>query len=1553
MVPLPDGREMTLREDNGIYYPADDQGEPFGHLEEIDGGNFNFILVDGGKVEFRHPPGSLSGYDLLPKAIVDPYGQRTTLEYDTHGRCFKITEPGGRYLQINYRTIFYTYVDGTTRSLDVIETVKAFDGRNNVMETVSYAYERRDVVGIMTVVYYYLMHVYYDDGTHADYTYFQGGQSTNSPWSICSGRIKTCDDVRFAGPMKRIQYEYILRGAGHPYVGWGQVKKEKTFDGTTVTEIIYPVVTYPPNPQAYFQRRERRADGSTRFFQYSATASPELESYTDFDNPNPGAHTSTIHYDAGQFGADYVKVFTDARNHQTTVGKEAIAGAIKFTKRDNWPPVTYHYTDPANPYYLDWKRDERGNTTQYTRYPANHPYYPNAIQYINYPDGGFEEFTYNNFGQVLTHRMTSGGVEEFTYDARGLKQTYTPPITPSDNSPGSHPTRYFYYASGPNTDRLWYVVDPLAHATSYEYNLRGQITKVTHQDTKFTSSAYNGDGTLAWTEDELRHRTTYEYDEYKRVAKVTNPLGKETINSYAPLSGLSPLSHTTSSVYRVTSPMGKVTEHDYDRNFRRSRTTVAAGTADAATTTFTYDPVGNLETIKDPNGQSTGLLTTYGYDDRNQRTAATDPLSHRTEWEYDDAGNMKKETRADMKFRIWDQYDAMNRVKHTIGFLSEPTSYDYDLAGNMTQMTDSKGAIYGTEYDELNRKKSATYPTDANNTTRTETWLYDEAGNLKVYKNPADQYKHFEYDERNRQWRAYWNLLESSQTPSWTVGAETTTVLDDASRVTQVRTNGGETIVAYGYDDANRKIWEDQTVNGFPLRHVQTDPDDDGNRASLSVAGAYALTYDYTQRQQLAHIKTNNGQDQYFEYTYDKNGNLKKRQDKLQGMDSTNFDYDAGNRVTLCVQTGANDSPFAWSNYNDYDLVNNLKSVSRAENGNKGERFEYDDANQLRSVSYNANIGPTPPPGQTPTPTPPPGQTPTPPPGQTPTPAPPPGQTPIPTPTPPPDQTPTPPPPPPPPPGQVEPIVIQDDGEYGQTVHVTMDTATAGATIFYQIGDIQYVTPTHDSSGNGTNGTATYYGPLSVPAGQQAYIRAVAYQAGMTDSEMSDWIVDNTSGGGVNPSAGPRTVTYTNDSINRMSMNDNGTVTNYTPNRLNQYTAVSGHGPPLYDTNFNLSWYEGWTYVYDADKRLISATGGGHIAQFVYDGVGRCLKRTIDNVSTVFTYDEWKPMVEWDGAGNFVAWNLYGPGADEILVRNQPNTGGYVHYHLDARGNVQFLLSQTNSGLEKYTYDAFGQPRITDWNGNVRATSLYGNRFMFTGREYLSALGIYDYRHRHYHPGLGRFIQVDPIGFKGDAMNLYRYCHNDPVNRSDPMGLYAIGSGFTPEQKKQLEDAQKEMATKLDAGAGKIDDALKKGEQSKEFNSVKKDFEGVFHKRITAADMAKYAEKARQIVGSLRDDGKKGYTMVGKTQDYFAKRGLPANPAAGVVGGKTIFINTDLAFKPEKEIGYSLPWIVGHEAAHNNWIRGDVYRFQPQYQTLTSQQALDNADSYIDFAHRQ
>jgi hypothetical protein len=60
---------------------------------------------------------------------------------------------------------------------------------------------------------------------------------------------------------------------------------------------------------------------------------------------------------------------------------------------------------------------------------------------------------------------------------------------------------------------------------------------------------------------------------------------------------------------------------------------------------------------------------------------------------------------------------------------------------------------------------------------------------------------------------------------------------------------------------------------------------------------------------------------------------------------------------------------------------------------------------------------------------------------------------------------------------------------------------------------------------------------------------------------------------------------------------------------------------------------------------------------------------------------------------------------------------------------------------------------------------------------------------------MGVFLQPDPIGFEGDAANLYRFCTNNAVNRTDPDGL-------TPQQdppQKIMEDNMWESARHFDS----------------------------------------------------------------------------------------------------------------------------------------------------------
>ncbi|MFN2621760.1 MAG: RHS repeat-associated core domain-containing protein [Chthoniobacterales bacterium] len=1156
-------------------------------------------MADGGKVCFRREAwytesGAGPNYTTRATKIIDPYGQESDLSFTIYGALDRVTEPAGRYLQINYVSV-------PGQGFKCIGSVDANDGRGNITQSVSYTYVQASSFNQLT-------RVDYSDSTSATYTY------------QTDRLLATADDVRHPGPMKKILYEYMPNGT------LGQIKSEKNLTtGQVVSQIAYPSDTV---------RVETRGDGPSRTFTYDGQA--RLTSYTDFYTATSQPHTSYIFYD----GNGYRWAFQNARGYTTYTVREGNIGALITLTHPDTTYQGYGYTDYDNPYYVNIREDERRHNTYFSRDEHNRVskiWYPDWDP--NHPDDSpAESVTYNDFGQVLTHTMTSGGVETLVYDTRGLLQTYTPPATESDPNPGAHPVQYFYYTSGAQTDRLLRVVDAKGNSNWFEYNARGQTTKVTHQDGTYIQADYNSDGTLAWVADENHpgaaydenQRTRYVYDEYKRVVSVTNPSNQTTNIDYA-LDWVNPLVHTTTNPHYILSPNNKNVFFDYDPNFRKKDQAAAFSSADEAWTLFEYDEVGNLAKVTDPRSNA----TTFEYDTRNRRKTMTDPAPFNnqiTQWEYDEVGNLKKEIRPDQLFRRW-EYDSTNRVIDTYGFSNEHTHYQRDKAGNIIQLVDPKQppSTYFFSFDAMNRKTAATYPLDATGANRTESWHYDVVGSLALYKNPADQYRHLDfpdsYDPRNRLRHAGWNLSSTTPSADSTIGQEITVGFDDASRLTSITTNNGETMLAFGYDDANRKIWEDQTVTGHPTHRVQTTPDADGNRNALSVVTNgqtnYAISYDYTGRNQLKTIYDGNSTP-WFTYTYDPAGNMTKRQAVYGGVnDSVNLidgngqnQYDALNRPMMWENTGAGDAWFARSWYS-YDSLSRQTGTWRDEQGGKGDAFGYDVNGQLTGVNYNA------------------------------------------------------------------------------------DGVNVGAPV---------------------NAT-----------------RLVSYA-------------------------------MTPDTLNRASMNDNGDVTDYAPNALNQYQTAGG-ADIYYDDKFNLMWTGGFSAGYDAANHLIAIGSGEDYGQFTYDGLGRCVKRNVNWETQIITYDGWNPIVEWDEWDNLSAWNVYGGSADEILWRYSDRSG-HLRYHTDRQGNVIALLDYNGNGIERYTYDAFGHPTVTDWNGiTQRDFSWYWNRFMFRGREYFPELGLYDMRARFYYPALGRFLQRDPIGFAGGDANLFRYCNHNPVNGSDPSGL--------------------------------------------------------------------------------------------------------------------------------------------------------------------------------------
>src|SRR5690606_38498347 len=103
----------------------------------------------------------------------------------------------------------------------------------------------------------------------------------------------------------------------------------------------------------------------------------------------------------------------------------------------------------------------------------------------------------------------------------------------------------------------------------------------------------------------------------------------------------------------------------------------------------------------------------------------------------------------------------------------------------------------------------------------------------------------------------------------------------------------------------------------------------------------------------------------------------------------------------------------------------------------------------------------------------------------------------------------------------------------------------------------------------------------------------------------------------------------------------------------------------------------------------------------------------------------------------------------------------------DGRGNVVQLTDANQDTVADYRYSAFG-PLLASSGAEAN-----NNPYRFSTKEYHSQPGLYDYEYRFYSPGLGRWINRDPIQEKG-GLNIYQFVANDPMSKYDPNGLWTI-----------------------------------------------------------------------------------------------------------------------------------------------------------------------------------
>ncbi|HEX7794238.1 MAG TPA: RHS repeat-associated core domain-containing protein, partial [Vicinamibacterales bacterium] len=239
---------------------------------------------------------------------------------------------------------------------------------------------------------------------------------------------------------------------------------------------------------------------------------------------------------------------------------------------------------------------------------------------------------------------------------------------------------------------------------------------------------------------------------------------------------------------------------------------------------------------------------------------------------------------------------------------------------------------------------------------------------------------------------------------------------------------------------------------------------------------------------------------------------------------------------------------------------------------------------------------------------------------------------------------------------------------------------------------------------------------------------------------------------------------------------------------LNDWTAYSYdavgtlmNGVTSVDPGNQVRIANGYTYAYDADGNVIGKSGPGLSQTLVWNSLNQLTSITTNNVTVTFGYDGFGRRVrkgstgylhdgadlllELDASGNPVAEYGYLPGIDQPFSVTR---GGQTYYLTrdEVGGSVNGMVrASDNAVVAKYSFTPFGQLEAGSFD-NV------GNPIQFAARESDAETGLYYVRARYYDPQIGRFLSEDPIGLAG-GINLYTYANNDPVNRSDPSGMWA------------------------------------------------------------------------------------------------------------------------------------------------------------------------------------
>jgi RHS repeat-associated protein len=193
-----------------------------------------------------------------------------------------------------------------------------------------------------------------------------------------------------------------------------------------------------------------------------------------------------------------------------------------------------------------------------------------------------------------------------------------------------------------------------------------------------------------------------------------------------------------------------------------------------------------------------------------------------------------------------------------------------------------------------------------------------------------------------------------------------------------------------------------------------------------------------------------------------------------------------------------------------------------------------------------------------------------------------------------------------------------------------------------------------------------------------------------------------------------------------------------------------GHGP------YGLGQYFPTTSAYTMNSKPVSGQ----------------MTSTMTDTYYIYSHDG-KLMAEYDHNGNGVRDYIYM--GSRLIAEYNVQTGKYYYYMSDQINSTRIVTDDTGNIVHSSAHGPYGEIQKT-W------TNTYDPKLKFSGKEREAYSGLDYFGARHYDHNRYRFISVDPIINKAEALvnpqlwNLYAYSKNNPITYYDPDGRLAFSA---------------------------------------------------------------------------------------------------------------------------------------------------------------------------------